>query len=380
MTKNVAVFAFDISEISQIRRIESFIRLGMKVTSYSMRRQNMNEDFVPSWPNIHLFYTENEKPIKRIMTIMLSWIKLCFRLKRLAQSDVIIARNFDMLLIALGAKLMLHIFGLKKNIDLVYECLDIHSYFCADGFRGRFARFFERLALRFTNRIIVSSPAFKKHYFQDMQDFAGDIYIVENKLVAAPSLRTKPQISIRSPIKIGLVGTIRCAPSVQILLAIARKHPSFFEIHFHGVIHSHSLPNFEHDILGLSNVYMHGPYNYYSDLKKIYQNLNYVWAQDLWQRNGNSMWLLPNRIYEAGYFGCPSIALSQSETGRKISRMGWGFCVDHIDVDIVSKKILSIGAREYSEICKIISNTPTSNFVQSDRDLLAFFRNDGAAR
>jgi hypothetical protein len=43
---------------------------------------------------------------------------------------------------------------------------------------------------------------------------------------------------------------------------------------------------------------------------------------------GNSDWLLPNRIYEASYFGCPSIALAGTETGRRVAADGLGFTVE----------------------------------------------------
>jgi hypothetical protein len=49
-----------------------------------------------------------------------------------------------------------------------------------------------------------------------------------------------------------------------------------------------------------------------------------VWAQDLWQSGANSDWLLPNRIYEASYFGCPSIALAPGRRpGGGWRRTGW---------------------------------------------------------
>ena len=34
---------------------------------------------------------------------------------------------------------------------------------------------------------------------------------------------------------------------------------------------------------------------------------------------------MPNRIYEASYFGCPSIAVSGTETARRVEEDGLGF-------------------------------------------------------
>jgi succinoglycan biosynthesis protein ExoL len=43
--------------------------------------------------------------------------------------------------------------------------------------------------------------------------------------------------------------------------------------------------------------------------------------------NGNSAWLLPNRIYEGGFFGVPVLGAKETETGRWIERqkLGWTF-------------------------------------------------------
>jgi succinoglycan biosynthesis protein ExoL len=41
----------------------------------------------------------------------------------------------------------------------------------------------------------------------------------------------------------------------------------------------------------------------------------------------NSCWLLPNRLYEGGYFGVPSIAPSGTQTAKWIEARGAGFTV-----------------------------------------------------
>jgi succinoglycan biosynthesis protein ExoL len=39
----------------------------------------------------------------------------------------------------------------------------------------------------------------------------------------------------------------------------------------------------------------------------------------------NSSWLLPNRLYEGGYFGVPSVAPAGTQTGQWITSHGAGF-------------------------------------------------------
>ena len=42
----------------------------------------------------------------------------------------------------------------------------------------------------------------------------------------------------------------------------------------------------------------------------------------------NSVWLLPNRIYEGGYYATPSIAPAGTETAQWINRNVCGFVID----------------------------------------------------
>jgi succinoglycan biosynthesis protein ExoL len=42
----------------------------------------------------------------------------------------------------------------------------------------------------------------------------------------------------------------------------------------------------------------------------------------------NSDWLLPNRLYEGGYFGVPAIATAGTQTAKWIEARGAGFTVD----------------------------------------------------
>ncbi len=77
--RRVAVFGFDASESSQIRRIRGLIGAGFDVTGYTMRRDNMASDAPPEWRNIHLGTVENERIGRRLLV--------------LARALLVIARN-----------------------------------------------------------------------------------------------------------------------------------------------------------------------------------------------------------------------------------------------------------------------------------------------
>ena len=100
----IEVFGFDVAEISQIRRIRAMRAAGYAVHSFTMRRQNMNRDFRPDWPNTHLFNTVNDNLPLRAAAVAGSVAKVAPQAARLRQADMIVARNLDMLAIAWAAR------------------------------------------------------------------------------------------------------------------------------------------------------------------------------------------------------------------------------------------------------------------------------------
>lgn len=322
------VFAPDAAEASFIRRMRSYLDCGFSVVGFTMRRKNMNRDFEPFWGNVHLGEAENENPLRRIIAVSSSTLKVFKSRKKLAGSDVIVARNLDMLALATFARFMV-----RPRPALIYECLDIHGLMTQRGFKGWIFRFAERRLLSQTAALIVSSPSFVTKYFRPLQGWTGPVTLVENKVWLDEGSLPRPEPSSAKPrsawssehpMKVGWVGTLRCARSLALLAEVAERLGSKVQLNFHGVVHEHALPDFDSVLSRHKNIVWHGPYDYPNGLLKIYNNCDLVWSQDLWQWGTNSSWLLPNRIYEASYFGCPSIAVSGSETGERVSDgLGW---------------------------------------------------------
>ncbi len=321
----ILVFAFDLTEASQIRRIRSLKMLGHDVISAAFRRGNMNAQFTPDWANIDLGFVANESYCKRIIGILRA-IRIVVRKRDALKSvDLLIARNFDLLVVAWAAKSLCGM----RDVPLVYECLDIHGLFTKSGPVGTVMRWCERRLLARTQLLIVSSPGFVTHYFAAIQKYRGPHNIVENKLwfdgppVPRPKRRTPGAV-----LALGWVGSIRCAPSLKVLMQAADHFGDRITLRIHGNVHRHAVPDFDDEIAKRDNVAYFGTYDYPTGLADVYAGCDLVWAQDLWQRGANSDWLLPNRIYEASWFGCPSIAVADTETGRKVAADGLGFTID----------------------------------------------------
>ncbi len=321
----------------------------------------MNADFAPDWTNIDLGFVENESFLRRIPAL----VRGLWRVLRSAEvphaADAIIARNFDLLAIAWAARLLRH-----RGTPLVYECLDIHGRFTGKGVIGRVMRWAERRLLGRIGLLLVSSPGFVSQYFQAAQGYDGPVAIIENKLWFEADPQPRPQAApIRepgAPLTLGWVGSIRCQPSLDILMQTADLMGDRLTIRIHGNVHRHALPDFDGQIAPRANVGYFGPYAYPDDLAGIYAGCDLVWAQDLWQRGGNSDWLLPNRIYEAGWFGCPPVAVADTQTGRKLRGDGLGLTIDAPEAGKLADLLQTLDARQVAALSERLLAMPERAF------------------
>lgn len=228
----IEVFGFDVAESSQIRRIRAMIAAGNEVHSFTMRRGNMNRDFTPDWPDTHLFNTRDENLPLRAAIVAASILKMTGHAARLRRADMIFARNMDMLAIAWAARRMA---GAGK-VPLVYECLDINGALCGDSAKARAMRAAERFLLNRTQMVVVSSPRFISDYFRPVQGYEGATALWENKLAAGAALPGRPlrraPAATAAPLRLGWVGTIRCAPSLAILADLADRMATPFRSRF----------------------------------------------------------------------------------------------------------------------------------------------------
>jgi succinoglycan biosynthesis protein ExoL len=358
----VVFFAFDIAEAAQIRRIESIRALGHEVASVSFRRDNMNARFLPDWPDLPLGPSSNRRYLLRLWRLVRA-IPLAWRGRTILRgSEVWIARNIDMALLALA---MRRLAG-QRDVRLVYECLDIHGLFTRQDAIGAAMRWIERRVVAASDLVILSSPGFLRGYFEPVQRIATPVALLENKLWTGtdplPRPTQPPPRRPGGPLVLGWVGSLRCARSLEILAGLARAMSPRIEIRCHGNVHAHALPGFDAVLAAHPNIRHAGPYRYPEDLAAIYAGCDAVWAQDLWQAGGNSDWLLPNRIYEASYFGCPSIAVEGTETGRRIAEDGLGFTIPDASDAALSALLGGLDAARLREASARLLARPAADF------------------
>lgn len=360
---HVLLFCSDLNEASQQKMIGGFLAAGHRVTTASFKRRNMPEAS-PAWRDIDLGTLGNGVGLRRLWRLAGSLAKVA-RLSRSAGSfDHIVARDLDMALLALWGRVWS-----SGRPPVVYVSLDVHGVLSRGGIIGWLARWVERRVLSGATALVVSSPGFLRAHFEARQGYTGEVRLLENRVLwpdVAPPRVTTPQEGV--PV-LGWVGALRCPRSFALLAEAARRAGDELRVELHGAVHYHQLPNFDRTVASTPALTWHGAYKYPQDLGRIYGRLSCVWGQDLWQSGANSDWLLPNRIYEAGYFGCPILAVAGTETGRRVAQDGSGVVLEHAQVDAIlaalrDRDTLALARRR-------VQRLPAQRFSQTSAQMAA---------
>lgn len=327
---SVAFFGHDSAESTVIKRIRAFAGQGLHVVGFNFRREKFNRDFLPFWENVHLGTTEDRAYGRRLLAMCRALPKILRRRVALRRADFFYARNIDMCALAFVARLLS-----GSSAPLVYEVLDVQRVFVGRGLVSALFRWAERRLLGRTDLLVISSPGFASNYFRSRQGYRGRTFLLENKIsfsqgaaVARPSGTLGALCAPRAtPDKwvIGWFGTLRCPKSLDMLCHIAEALPDKVEIYMRGVPTETGLEAFEQAIAGHPNMIYDGEYRNPVDLAEIYGKVHLTWTFDFLDAGKNSKWLLPNRIYEGGYFGSVALASSDTQTGEKVRELGLGY-------------------------------------------------------
>lgn len=356
----VAFFGHDVTDSAVRRRVRALRDDGLCVVGFMMRRRHGG---AIDWDNVELGRTSDGAYGRRVLQI-LGGARRAAGDGRMRRADVIYARNLDMLVCAFLVRLRL---GLETPV--VYECLDVHRLVSGQGLRARLLRRVERVLLRRTSALVVSSPGFLRHHFDVYHRGLFRSYLVENRLAPGHhGPRPAPaQPSLRSgPLRVGWVGVLRCRRSFELLCRLADRYPNDVEIRLSGLPSRMLIPGFDAGLETRPNMIYAGPYSAPEDLATIYGGLDLVWAGDFMDAGLNSEWLLPNRLYEGGWYGTPSAAPAGTETAAWIARHRCGFVVDEpldVTLDRLVDRLLAAPA-ELDAAVAALRDLPDAVFVQ----------------
>jgi hypothetical protein len=303
---------------------------------------------------------------QRIMMVLRQAIHLSRWAPRLADCDVIIARNLEMMALAVLAR-----WRYAPRASLVYETLDVHRLLLAKGFVGKAMRWLERTLMRRADLLIVSSPAFLREYFAPMQGLDRiETLLVENKLLAlspddAVALAVAPPLRSGPPWHIGWFGMIRCRKSLDYLCDLAARRPDLLRLTIRGRPSYTEFADFDRQVAATTGVSFGGAYRP-AQLGTLYDGVDFCWAIDFFEEDGNSKWLLPNRVYEGGAYGAVPIAVDGTETARWLKRHGIGAALRSLDD--LEGFLAALNPAQYDELKAASADAPRDAFVASDQD------------
>jgi succinoglycan biosynthesis protein ExoL len=356
-------FGHDAHDPAVKRRIKAFGDAGADVVAFTMRRGPGVER---PWANVDLGETRDAAFAQRIAALVAARPILRRHADVLRGGDLFYARNLDMLMLAHWAR--------KKSgskARLVYECLDVHRFLARDDVVGASLRAMEASLLRDTALVVVSSPAFVREYFEKRHNVRPRTMLIENRLPWGFDYGARPSAAapVGEKLRIGWFGNLRCERSLSLLLDLAARFPDQVEVVMRGVPARAAVSDFEARVAGRANVSFGGRYAWPGDLAEIYRGVDIVWAGDFHDAGANSKWLLPNRIYEGGYYGAPPLAPADCETGRWIEGHGFGFTLAEPIEETLPAFVRGLARGKLAEARARLLAAPDGVFVQPKDEL-----------
>lgn len=366
---HVTYFANDLADAAVERRVHSLQVGGASVTLIGFRRTEQPIRQVSGAEAIDLGRTFDARFFDRALKILRRSLGARRWKDLVCRSDVLLARNLEMAVLADSARLWA-----GSDARLVYECLDIHRLLRGRGLPSALLLWWERRLLRRSAALVISSPGFLTNYFERLGVRLPSVILSENKRMTATPDAQRPLADLsrsHPPWRLGWFGKIRCAQSFEILKDLARRHPDRIDVQLRGrpTAKLQALIN-EH--LPLPNMRFSGPYAP-SELASMYQACDLAWAIDLWQQGQNADWLLPNRIYEGGFYNCPSVARAGTETARWLDARAAGIVLQNPDKEF-EVFIKTLTSANYAELKRAVAAIPTTDLVHTVGECRQFVR------
>jgi succinoglycan biosynthesis protein ExoL len=316
---------------------------------------------------IDLGQTSDGAFLARIASVASVLIRMKQFAHLLADSDVIIARNLEMLVLAVSAARRY-----ARGAGVVFECLDIHRLLLSEKPPGAFLRSIETRLMRHVDLILTSSPRFVIEYF-DKRGFNKPIKVLENKILAPDAAIARPAVSRGEgapPWIIGWFGMLRCRRSFEILSDLARSSEGRVQVHLAGRPSPKEFPDFAERVKDSPHVTFLGEYRF-EDLQSLYAGVHFSWAIDYFEEGQNSKWLLPNRIYESSFFGAVPIALAEVETGRWLSNRSAGMVLSDEPENVLGSLLVELTRSQYDQMTDALGRISTHDLVDTRDDCRA---------
>ena len=362
--RRIIYVAPDCTDSAVKKRAHGFARLGVDLLSFSFRRIRYDVDYMPDWPNVELGKTIERRLASRVLVFLRAlWIIHANR-RSWRDASILYVRNLDLALLALLGKT---ITGCRAA--LVFEVLDVHPQLARRGARAGLLRWLERRVLNRCSLLVVSSPAFLKNYFDPIQRYTGQTFLLENKWPCekhqADDRKLAYELNDDRPVwTIGWFGNLRCPRSLDILTELADALPDRVKIYMRGCASLLGEKLLADAIGNRPNMVFEGEYRAPDEFAAIHTNVHFNWCADF-SDGDNSRWLLPNRLYEGGYYGIPAIAIANHETGRVVQQRQLGITIESPFASHLTQLLEKMTGEQYRHLRQSVEATPISHFVDT---------------
>lgn len=359
----LAYLVHNLADPAVAKRMRMLTALGDAVVPVGFHRDDTLVDSVEGVAAIDLGRTFDADFRQRIGMILRRAMTLSAWAPHLADCDVIIARNLEMLLLAALARRRY-----APRASLVYESLDIHRLLLLQSMPGKAMRRLEGALLRQVDLLIVSSPAFLRDYFIPAHGLGEtETLVVENKLLSngASAPMAAPALEPVLPWQIGWFGMIRCRKSLDYLCGLVERRPDLMRLTIRGRPSYTEFADFDRQVAATEGVSFGGPYRP-AALGALYGSVHFNWAIDFFEADANSRWLLPNRIYEGGAYGTIPIALDGTETARWLKEHNIGVVLR--SVDDFEGFLAALSPVQYASLKAASMAAPRNAFIADEGD------------
>lgn len=373
----VLYLVHDLSDPAVRRRVLMLAAGGAAVTLAGFRRGDNHLADIEGITPFELGATADARFVQRLVAVAGAAAKLPRRLSGIPRPDVIVARNLEML--ALAHRASRH-FG---NVPVAYECLDVHRLLLGYGVTGKVLRAAERHFSRKTDLLVTSSPAFVEHYFKPLSGIRTPVHLLENRVLELDGHETAIPAHSRvpgTPWRIGWFGAIRCRKSFDLLAAFTRRMEGRFEVVLRGRPVRSEFDGFDALVAREPFLRFEGPYRNPEGLAAIYAEVDFTWAIDFFEEGRNSLWLLPNRLYEGCRHGVLPIVFDGTETARLATQHGVGLTLADARLDTLIGRFADFDETAYQALHANLVRRGTRPWVLDRADCAAFVQRLAALR
>lgn len=361
----ILFLAHDLTDAAIAKHLEMLELGDALVTVAGFRRSESPISLVGRCQATDFGRTKNGSFVLRLLSVINTIIHIRKFRSLFEAADVVIGRNLEMLAIAVsGSKIL----SIKPTI--IYEVLDIHRLLTGSSPISRGLRWLERTLLQHTSAIFTSSPAFIKSYFDTLNPTSLPFKLIENKRLKLPLTEDygKTTISPERPWIIGWFGIIRCRKSLHILADVVRRCGGTVKVIIRGRPAIDQIPEFHEFVASTPGLSFQGPYKNPDELSSIYNSIHFNWVIDRYEEGLNSSWLLPNRLYEGGYYGVVPIAEKNVETGHYYQQLNIGLLLEKLDSEFIANTLMNLSHSAYIDLSESAQAVPKTQWYYDIND------------